>query len=404
MVAVIVIDTIKPVLGAVPTNITVNNDHVQCGAIVTWPTITATDNCSGSIVTANPASGSFFSVGTHTVTVSAQDASGNTVATSFTVTVIDNEEPVATSVPQDVVFGFCNSVVTFSLPTAIDNCGPVTIVQTTGLPSGSNFPIGVTTNTFTLTDIHNNVTTVSFTVTITPQYTNFIGQNYEVCNEDASFDLSQGIANVAFSGSGVLPDGITFDPKISSPGNYAITAVFTDSMGCAVQSQFFVKVNPNPDKPIIQQLSSTRLRVTQSFNEYKWFYNYQEIPGQNSQDLIINKTGIYEVQVGNQFKCFTLSDPFGVGVNVGIEDLDRQIKNVKLYPNPNSGKFTLEFPNPDMKEHKITITDMLGKVLLVTTTINEQMQLDLGDFAQGRYMVKLENDKNRTVKPVIITH
>ena len=404
VVVVTVIDTIKPVLGAVPTNITVNNDAGQCGAVVTWPAITATDNCANPVVTVNPASGSFFSVGTHTVSVGALDAAGNHVGTTFTVTVTDNQAPVATSVPQNIVLGFCNSVVAYNLPTASDNCGPVTIVQTTGLPSGSNFPTGVTTNTFTLTDIHNNVTTVSFTVTIIPQYTNYTAQNYEVCNGDASFDLSQGIANVTFSGSGVLLDGVTFDPQFSGPGNHGITATFTDTMGCTVQAQFFVTVYPNPDKPIIAQISSTKLRVIQKFDEYKWFHNYQEIPGQNGQELIINKTGIYEVQVRNQFYCFTLGDPFGVGVNIGIEDLDREIKNVKLYPNPSSGKFTIEFPNPDMKEHKITITDMLGKVLLVTTSKDERTQLDLGNFAQGKYMVRLENEGNSTVKSVIIQY
>ncbi|MBN2637399.1 MAG: T9SS type A sorting domain-containing protein, partial [Prolixibacteraceae bacterium] len=40
------------------------------------------------------------------------------------------------------------------------------IVQTAGLPSGSLFPIGTTVNTFEITDLANNTTTCSFSVTV----------------------------------------------------------------------------------------------------------------------------------------------------------------------------------------------------------------------------------------------
>jgi hypothetical protein len=51
--------------------------------------------------------------------------------------------------------------------TATDNCsGSVTITQTAGLPSGSQFPVGVTTNTFVATDVSGNTSTCSFNVTV----------------------------------------------------------------------------------------------------------------------------------------------------------------------------------------------------------------------------------------------
>ena len=46
--------------------------------------------------------------------------------------------------------------------------GGLTIAQTAGLPSGSTFPLGVTTNTFTATDASGNTATCSFTVTVGP--------------------------------------------------------------------------------------------------------------------------------------------------------------------------------------------------------------------------------------------
>ena len=78
-----------------PSNITVPNDPGQCGAIVNFaPTVT------GSCGTANctPSSGSFFPVGTTTVTC----AAGAGPSCSFTVTVIDTEAPQITLNPATI--------------------------------------------------------------------------------------------------------------------------------------------------------------------------------------------------------------------------------------------------------------------------------------------------------------
>ena len=75
-----------------PSNITVNNTTGQCGANVSF---TATDNIGSpaSTITFSPASGSFFPIGTTTVTATATNAIGNSVCT-FTVKVVDNQAPV----------------------------------------------------------------------------------------------------------------------------------------------------------------------------------------------------------------------------------------------------------------------------------------------------------------------
>ena len=61
--------------------------------------------------------------------------------------------------------GLCSAVVSYSI-NGFDNCGSVTITQTEGLPSGSIFPLGSTTNTFIITDACGNTTTCSFDVTV----------------------------------------------------------------------------------------------------------------------------------------------------------------------------------------------------------------------------------------------
>lgn len=81
-------ETTPPVIN-VPSDITVNlaPNSPATSAIVNFNP-TATDNCdTNPTVTASPASGSAFSVGTTTVNVTATDALGNQSTGSFTVTV-----------------------------------------------------------------------------------------------------------------------------------------------------------------------------------------------------------------------------------------------------------------------------------------------------------------------------
>jgi len=89
---VTVVDNTPPVV-AKPADITVYLplNTTATSMVVNYPNplTTATDNCAGQItITANPASGSTFSVGPNTVTVTATDAHGNSATTTFTVTVL----------------------------------------------------------------------------------------------------------------------------------------------------------------------------------------------------------------------------------------------------------------------------------------------------------------------------
>ena len=121
---------VQPPVITCPANITRPNAPGQCGTTVTYAA-TATDNCTSTVtVTVQPASGSFFPVGTTTVTARATDGSGNTATCSFTVTVNDVEPPVIhdLAVTPPVLWppNHKMKVVTADY-TSTDNCpGPIT--------------------------------------------------------------------------------------------------------------------------------------------------------------------------------------------------------------------------------------------------------------------------------------
>ncbi len=73
--------------------------------------------------------------------------------------------PANISVPPDA--GSCGAVVTYSAPIVGGDCPDVVVTQTAGLPSGSLFPAGPTTNTFVATDSQaEEPVSCSFTVTV----------------------------------------------------------------------------------------------------------------------------------------------------------------------------------------------------------------------------------------------
>ena len=147
-----------------PGNITVANDVDACGAVVTFPAPTSTGSCG--VLTTSPASGSFFPVGTTTVTTTSTSGASS----SFTVTVNDTQNPVITC-PSNITVSNdldqCSAVVNPGTATATDNCA-VTVSGTRcdALALNAPYPVGTTTITWKATDASNNMATCQQTITV----------------------------------------------------------------------------------------------------------------------------------------------------------------------------------------------------------------------------------------------
>ena len=106
-----------------PSNITIPNDAGECGAIVDYPMPTYTGSCG--TVTASQDSGTFFPVGTITVTVTGNRLDGTSDSCSFTVTVNDTEFPVvsAATVDKAILWPVNHQMELITVNyTATDNC------------------------------------------------------------------------------------------------------------------------------------------------------------------------------------------------------------------------------------------------------------------------------------------
>ncbi|MBB3838370.1 hypothetical protein FHS57_002375 [Runella defluvii] len=189
-----VVDNTAPTITC-PANITVNNTTGQCGAVVTYTAPVGSDNCSGAVTTqiAGLASGATFPVGVTTNTFRVTDANNQTAECSFTVTVVDAEAPKITCPANIVVYE--GTLVTYVAPVGTDNCAGAVTTQTSGLGTGVQYPVGVTTNTFKVTAANGQTTECSFTVTVISKPTITLSTLQQTLNEGNSQVLCDTDAN-----------------------------------------------------------------------------------------------------------------------------------------------------------------------------------------------------------------
>lgn len=164
-------DTSDPTITC-PSDINQGTDTNSCDAVVTWMTPVVSDDCGTATITGNTHnSGDTFPLGTTTVEYTVADAAGNTATCSFDVIITDDETPTYSACPLGISTttdaGTCTATVTWTAPTAADNCGLASDNSTHN--SGASFPAGTTTVTYTATDNAGLTGTCSFTVTVTDE-------------------------------------------------------------------------------------------------------------------------------------------------------------------------------------------------------------------------------------------
>lgn len=265
---VTVADLTPPVI-AVQPNFVVEATS-SAGAVATFAP-TATDAVSAVTVTVAPASGSTFPLGATLATITARDAAGNTSSSTFTVTVRDTTAPTL-SVPANQIVEATSAAgasATFSASASDLVNGSVAVVASA--PSGSVFPLGVTTVGLTASDTAGNPATGSFTVTVVDTIAPTITAQADLVVEAAS---AAG-APVTFSTTASDPVSaatVTTAPTSGSVfplGTSTVTITARDATGNTSTSTFNVTVRDTvapvvtaPANQVVEATSSAGAVVT----------------------------------------------------------------------------------------------------------------------------------------------
>jgi len=82
---------------------------------------------------------------------------------------------------------------------------------------------------------------------------------------------------------------------------------------------------------------------------------------------------------------------------IGVEEIDRQMGALTVYPNPAASLLTLEFTLPEAKSTSIEICNILGKAVKTIPAGscikgNNKIEMNVSDLSNGMYFVRVKND------------
>jgi len=221
-------------------------------------------------------------------------------------------------------------------------------------------------------------------------------QNGNGCDSIVTLNLSvSAILQTSFNDSICSGDTYSFNGlNLTQGGQYADTV--QTAGGCDSITTLTLVVNALP-QPVITKTADTL--STQTYAAYQWLKNDIAISGANAQSFTLTQTGSYRVVITDEFGCSDTSSVLNV-LSVDVKDVFAAA-GIKLYPNPNSGVFTLEFTDEVIR--KIEITDAVGRIVQSSFNAEKKNQVTLNEKAAGVYFMNIEqNGQHKTMKFVLM--
>ncbi len=132
---------------------------------------------------------------------------------------------------------------------------------------------------------------------------------------------------------------------------------------------------------------------------YKWKKGSNFISGATLSNYTATTGGNYRVQVTNGNGCSKVSGLVAVSVPCREGEIISSANNLdfNVYPNPNSGEFTIKFLKPPTSSIQIELTDEIGKVVKRFETNDKIVVIKESNLAKGIYCLTARN-KNEEVR------
>ena len=121
----------------------------------------------------------------------------------------------------------------------------------------------------------------------------------------------------------------------------------------------------------------------------------------------------WELWSDNSWHAYTESSSWGKDINLaiypeickptGIES-EYFANNFKIHPNPTSGIITIDFDNKLDKNTKIKILNVYGQEIYPRLDFyNSSAKIDLSNYSNGVYFIRVINDKNFITKKILLS-
>lgn len=183
-----------------------------------------------------------------------------------------------------------------------------------------------------------------------------------------------------------------------------VFVIVTDVNGCSsVSAEVTVESYPNPPAPLITNSNDT-LYTTEGYS-YQWYFEGVLIPGASDSYYVATDGGNYSVEITDINGCFANSETFyysGLGIN-GTYNADQSLS---IFPNPNSGNYTLILNSTCTNKFNIYMYNAVGQLILIDegNLINDLFarNFNVSDLPKGNYLVKVVCDNEAHYKKVTI--
>ncbi len=282
------------------------------------------------------------------------------------------------------------------------NCGSFTIdAQNAGSTflwsNGDTTQVSTVTSggiySVTVTDANGCSNSDSISVTINPNPVVELGSDTSGC---ASVTISPNMTGTFLWNDNTTGPSLT----VTTSGVYSV--MVTDSNGCSQSDSVSVVVNPLPVVGLAVAVSGICVDdadVTLIGTPSGGTFSGTSVTG-NQFDPSIgagNHDVYYSFTDGNG--C-TASDTLTLIISACVGIHEQAAANLQVYPNPNSGSFTIELPE---NGSLVVITDMLGNVVYNERMISSgKNQVELGEQAAGVYFIKVTAGDVTSVSRLVI--
>jgi trimeric autotransporter adhesin len=289
---------------------------------------------------------------------------------------------------------------------ATGGSGSFTYSWSSGGTNATETGLGIGTYTVTMTDSLG--CTASQTVSITaPAILNSISNlitNTSTCGgSDGAVDqlVTGGTPSYTFSWSN---SAITEDISGLVAGTYS--CLVTDSMGC---TDSLIVVVGDPTPPVVT-FSITQLviceydpNITLSGTPAGGTFAGPGVTGNTFDPSSLNGMTVitYSFTDPNTGCSASISDSIQVNICPGVVELGTG-DGITVYPNPNSGLFTIALTANPTQAMQVEIINNLGQTVQAFTMNTNNKQVDLSAYESGVYMIRLIDGDKVTVKRIVI--
>jgi len=314
---------------------------------------------------------------------------------------------------------------------------PAVVTQTAGLPSGSVFGVGTTVNTFKATDAAGNTAETSFTVSVAgivtdttqPAAKSVVTESVNTTNvtgtsvaatingniPDVWAVSSGGTANTIYLGYG--PDRLTLNVVLNSgtaPYTYGwtktgSTATISTSSKATIHAEgeytVTVKDVNGVTANFTRYIRVVDLRCGTENDKIAICHVAENGKDKAKAKCVAKDAAAKFLQNGYQLGTCTISKAEKAKqaevILTGDEDND-----LKVYPNPTSGKFKLRLDNFKASKAEIIVVDASGTIIekqtIELTTDGQIVNFNLSKNAPGLYVIKvITNTAVQTTKVLL---